>query len=301
MHIVRQTTLAKPVTLSGVGLHSGADCSVTMRPALADSGIVFRVPDGRRRQGAVLIPAAAESIADTRLCTSLGAVGGPVIATAEHVLAAAVIASIDNLVIDVEGGELPILDGSAAPYLDAIERAGARTLRPAKSVIRIIEPVEICDGDRMIRAEPLDGRIIEVAIAFDAGAIGEQSLAIDLNDPASRTRLAHARTFCRLSDVDAMRAAGLSRGGSLDNAIVVDGDQILNPTGLRDPQEFVLHKALDLVGDLALAGAPIIGRIIARRPGHDLNTRFVRALLARKTAFERGQMTAPPALARASG
>jgi UDP-3-O-[3-hydroxymyristoyl] N-acetylglucosamine deacetylase len=196
---------------------------------------------------------------------------------------------------------LPILDGSAAPYLDAIERVGARTLAPAKSVIRIIEPVEVSDGDRLIRAEPFDGRMLAVTIAFEAGAIGEQSLAIDLNDPASRNRLAQARTFCRLSDVNAMRAAGLSRGGSLDNAIVVDGDHILNPAGLRDPQEFALHKALDLIGDLALAGAPIIGRIIARRPGHDLNTQFVRALLARKAACERGQMNALPVMARASG
>jgi UDP-3-O-[3-hydroxymyristoyl] N-acetylglucosamine deacetylase len=299
MRLVRQTTLAQAVTLSGVGLHSGEDCSVTLRPATADSGIVFRVAAGRGSTASALISATGESIADTRLCTSLGAVGGPVIATVEHVMAAASIASIDNLLIDVEGGELPILDGSAAPYLDAIGRAGSIALQSARSVIRILEPVEIKDGDRLIRAEPFDGRVIEIAIAFDVGAIGQQSLALDLNDPAALRRLGHARTFCRLSDVNAMREAGLSLGGSLDNAIVVDGDRILNPAGLRDPQEFALHKALDLLGDLALAGAPIIGRIIARRPGHDLNAQFLRSLLSRKASYERAQMTEPPAMARA--
>lgn len=299
MRLVRQTTLAKPVTLSGVGLHSGEACRATLRPAIADSGIVFRAPAGIGRHNGVLIAASVKSIADTRLCTSLGAVGGPMIATVEHVMAAAAIAAIDNLLIDVDGGELPILDGSAAPYIEAMECAGVMSLQPARNAIRILDPVELKDGDRLIRAEPFDGRVVDIAITFDAGAIGEQSLAVDLNDPASLKRLAQARTFCRLSDVTAMRASGLSRGGSLDNAVVVDGDQILNPAGLRDPQEFALHKALDLVGDLALVGAPIFGRIIARRPGHGLNARFLRLLLAQKASYERTRMTEPPAMARA--
>lgn len=286
MRAHRQTTLAKPVSLAGVGLHSGTECRAVLRPASAGSGVSFR------RVGAggdveAEIRASVSSVAETRLCTCLANDSGRTIATVEHLLAAIAVTSVDNMIVDVDGDELPILDGSAAPFVEAIERAGVETLAAARSAIRVREAVEARDGDRLIRIEPLDRRVLDIEIDFDDPAIGAQSMSIDLDDPAAMRRLSHARTFCRLADVTAMRAAGLSLGGSLDNAIVIDGDRILNPTGLRDPKEFVLHKALDLLGDLRLAEVPIIGRITARRPGHDLNARFLKGLLAERGAYDR--------------
>ncbi len=296
MRAIQQTTLARPVTLSGEGLHSGAPCRATLRPAPANAGVRFRVPDSESGVSG-LIEAIVSSIAGARLCTTLAGGPGRSIATVEHLMAALSIAGVDNLVVEVDGAEMPILDGSAAPFIAAIERVGVKRLAAAREAIRIMAPVEVSDGDRLIRAEPYEGRILDVAIAFDDEAIGAQSLSIDLDDRTAMRRLSQARTFCRLADVTAMREAGFSRGGSLDNAIVVDGDRILNPAGLRDPEEFALHKALDLVGDLRLAGAPIIGRIVARRPGHDLNARFLRRLIGDRAAYERVVMTVPAARA----
>lgn len=290
MRAIRQTTLLRAVSISGVGLHTGAEARATLRPAGADSGIVFR------RNGAA-IPACVAAISDTRLGTTLADAGGACVRTVEHLMAAVAIASIDNLVVDVAGDEMPILDGSAAPWLDAIEGAGLDRLDAPRMFIKVLSPVEESNGVRSIRAIPHDGRRLEIAIDFGAGAIGAQSLTIDLDDAASLRRLARARTFCHLADIEAMRGAGLGNGGSLDNAIVVDGDRILNPAGLRDPDEFVLHKALDLVGDLALAGAPILGAIVARQPGHGLNACFLRKLLGDGSASER--VGAFPPVARA--
>lgn len=289
----RQTTISNSVSLAGVGLHSGADCRVVIGPAAADAGIVFR-----KESGAV-VRAAAAAIADTRLCTRLANDAGDAVAMVEHLMAAFAITSLDNAIIEIDGPELPILDGSAAPYVNAIEAAGVVALSALRPAIVVRAPVEYGDGARVIRAEPHDRRIIEVAIAYDDAAIGAQSLTLDLDQPEDLRRLSRARTFCRLADVEAMRRDGLSLGGSLDNAIVVDGGRILNPEGLRDPGEFALHKALDLIGDLRLAGWPIIGKISARRPGHDLNARFLRHLLASSSAW--AWRPAPPPLAHAGG
>jgi UDP-3-O-[3-hydroxymyristoyl] N-acetylglucosamine deacetylase len=278
MSAADQTTLASPATLSGVGLHSGVMARATLRPAGAGSGVVFRVAIGGAPPS--LIRADAANVIDTRLCTRLGDGAGRSIGTIEHVLAALSICSVDNVLIDVDANEMPILDGSAAPYVEAIGRAGISPQQALRRAIVIDAPFEVVDGARSIRAEPDDGRLLSVEVKFEAGAIGAQGVRLNLGDQRDLVKLARARTFCRLSDVEAMRAKGLARGGSLDNAIVVDGARILNAGGLRDPDEFALHKALDLVGDLRLAGVEIIGRIAARRPGHDLNVRFVRALLA---------------------
>lgn len=274
----RQTTIENSVSLIGVGLHSGADCRVVIGPAAANAGVVFRLGNGAE------IRAAASSVADTRLCTRLANGAGDTVGMVEHLMAAFAIASLDNAILEIEGPELPILDGSAAPYVEAIEKAGVVALAALRPEIRIVAPFDFRDGPRLLRAEPHDGRLIDIAIEFDDPAIGAQSLTLDLDRPEDRRRLAQARTFCRLADVEAMRRAGLSLGGSLDNAIVVDGGRILNPEGLRDPSEFALHKTLDLVGDLRLAGWPIIGKISAQRPGHDVNARFLQHLLASSSA-----------------
>ncbi len=276
-----QTSLSKSVVLEGVGLHGGAPARVTLQPARAGRGVVFR----RRDAGEVL--ACPEAISTTAFNTGLGA-GALSVGTVEHLMAAIALADVDNILVDIDGPELPALDGSAAPWLDAILGAGLRSLDAPRETIRIDAPVAVEDAGRSIRAEPFDGRIVEVSIAFSDAAIGAQKVTLDLDNPADVRRVASARTFCRRADIDGMRAKGLSLGGSLDNAVVVDDERVLNPSGLRDSQEFALHKALDLIGDLRLAGAPIIGRIVAERPGHDLNARFVGALARAERAFARG-------------
>jgi UDP-3-O-[3-hydroxymyristoyl] N-acetylglucosamine deacetylase len=268
-----QTTLAKAVFIDGAGLHSAAAASVVLRPAPAGRGVVFR------RAGGGETPARRDMISATRLNTGLGT-GAARVATVEHLMAAIALAGVDNILIDIDGPELPALDGSAAPWLDALLHAGLRPLEAPREAITITAPVAVEDAGRSIRGEPFAGRIVEVSIDFPDAAIGAQSVRLDLDDPCDVRRVARARTFCRLAEVEELRAGGLSLGGSFDNAVVVDGARVLNPSGLRDPDEFALHKALDLIGDLRLAGAPIIGRIIAHRPGHDLNARFLAALAA---------------------
>jgi UDP-3-O-[3-hydroxymyristoyl] N-acetylglucosamine deacetylase len=293
MELQSQTTLARAAVAEGVGLHSGASARVTLRPAAPGRGIVLR------RAGAGEIVAGHDAISCTDHNTGLGE-GERRVATVEHLMAALALAEIDNILVEIDGPELPALDGSAAPWLDAIFAAGIRDLDVPRETIRVTAPVVVEDAaGRSVRAEPCDGRIIEVSISFRDAAIGAQKVTLDLDNPADVRRVASARTFCSRADIEALRAKGLSRGGSLDNAVVVDGDSILNPSGLRDPLEFALHKALDLIGDLRLAGAPIIGRIIAVRPGHDLNARFLAALARANGSVVRGRDAAGPLRASA--
>lgn len=297
MRVVSQSTLETPITLSGVGLHSGVPCRVTLRPASADAGIAFHlIREDGGRQGAPFAARVA-AVCETRLGTCLRGADGRVVRTVEHLLAAISIAAIDNLLIEVEGPEIPVMDGSASPFLDAIDQAGTAPLPAARTALKLRAPVEVRDGDRFIRATPDAGRRLDVSIAFADAAIGGGSISLDLDRPQTLGRLVRARTFCRLADIEAMREAGLGRGGSLDNAIVVDGGRILNEGGLRDPDEFVLHKALDMVGDFALAGTPIIGRIEAMKPGHDLNIEFLRRLTAATAPVDRLVLEEKPVLA----
>ena len=271
-----ETSVIASAEVAGVGLHSGESVRLRIQPAPAGAGLAFRRSDlGPMAEASAKV----SNVVATTLGTQLAGDGGSAARTVEHVLAALALNGVDNALLDLTAAEAPIVDGSAAPFAAAIEAAGIQRLSAPRRYLTISTPIELTDGDRLIRAEPFDGRRLDVEIAFDDAAIGAQSTSLDLAEVKARQRLLAARTFCRRADIDAMRAAGFCRGGSLENAIVVDGETILNPEGLRDPDEFVLHKALDLVGDLALVGAPIVGRIVARRPGHDLNTRFA-ALLA---------------------
>lgn len=277
-----QTTLARPGAVDGAGLHTGAPVRLALRPAPAGTGVVFhradlRHGDGSRFRGAEAdIPARADLVVETRRGTMLANAHGASVMTVEHLLAAFVLCGVDNAVVHLTGPEAPILDGSAAPFIDLIEQCGLAGLGAPREIVEIVAPVEVRAEDRFVRIEPDETRRLEVEIDFAEAAIGRQRVALRLD--SARERLAGARTFCTLGEVEAMRAAGLALGGSLDNALVVDGDRLLNEEGLRDPAEFALHKALDLVGDLALVGAPVIGRVIARKPGHDLNTRLARAI-----------------------
>ncbi len=273
MRYVVQSTVARESSVEGVGLHSGVSARVVLRPAAAGQGVRFR------RAGAAEIAASPGAVGNTNFNTGLGD-GAARVATVEHLMAAIALAGVDNLIVEIDGPELPALDGSAAPWLELLAASGVRALNAPREAIRILAPVSVEDPDgRTIRAEPFDGRIVDVSISFSDAVIGVQRVSINLDIAADVKRVASARTFCRQSDIEALRAKGLSLGGSFDNAVVVDGARVLNPSGLRDAHEFALHKALDLIGDLRLAGAPIIGHIIADRPGHDLNARFVSALL----------------------
>lgn len=270
----QQASIAAPVSFAGPGLHSGLACRVTISAARAGSGIYFR-----RTGSAEVIRAAASSVTNTQLSTALGAGGAGSVATVEHLLAALAILGVDNAAIEVDGPEVPILDGSAAPFISAIEGVGLQLQAQARFCYRVNRPLRIEDRDRYIALEPSQKRTVQVSIDFADAAIGKGEVFLDMDDPVDmHSRLAPARTFCRLADVAELRQRGLALGGSLENAVVVDADRLLNREGLRDPHEFALHKALDLVGDLALLGAPILGGLRAHKSGHDLNAAFARRI-----------------------
>lgn len=273
-----QRTLRSSIDCVGTGLHSGRRTRLALHPAPSGSGIVFRRSDLGRD-----IPARFDHVVDTRLCTVLGLPDDPAarIGTVEHVLAALTGAGVHNALVEVDGPEVPILDGSAGDFLFLIDCAGLVEQDERADCIEVCRRIRVTDGDAFAELRPAAfGLDLALSIAFDAAAIGRQALTLRLTPESFRAELAHARTFTLLREVEAMRAAGLARGGSLDNAVVVDGARVLNPAGLRMADEFVRHKLLDVVGDLALAGAPLRGRFVAHRSGHALNNRLLHALFA---------------------
>lgn len=281
-----QQTLKAPIDCVGTGLHGGQRVSMTLRPAEADTGIVFH-----RSDLGVAISARYDTVVETRLCTMLGLPDQPEarIGTVEHVMAALAACEIDNAVVELDGPEVPILDGSAAPFLFLIECAG-RVAQPApRRMIEIVQPVRVEEEDGFAELRPAgplaSGLEMALSIAFDAPAIGRQALSLRLSESAFRRELARARTFCLASEIADLQAAGLARGGSLENAVVVDQARVLNPAGLRMPDEFVRHKLLDAVGDLALAGVALRGCFVGHRSGHTLNNRLLRALFADPSAW----------------
>jgi UDP-3-O-[3-hydroxymyristoyl] N-acetylglucosamine deacetylase len=281
-----QRTLKAPIGCVGVGLHSGRRVSLTLRPAEADSGILFRRTDIDAE-----IPAAYSNVVDTRLCTVVGLADRPEarVGTVEHLMAALAAAGIDNVVVEVDGPEIPVLDGSAAPFLFLIDCAGIRELSSLRAAIEVTRTFRGEDGAGFaeLRPEPTGTPALNMAVSieFDAPAIGRQALSLMLGPSVFRKTVASARTFTLVSEVAAIQAAGLGRGGSLENAVIVDGAKVLNPEGLRMTDEFVRHKLLDAVGDLALAGAALHGRFVAHRPGHALNNRLLQALFADDEAW----------------
>jgi UDP-3-O-[3-hydroxymyristoyl] N-acetylglucosamine deacetylase len=277
-----QRTLRSAISCVGIGLHSGRRASLTMRPAPAGSGIVVRRTD-LGTAGAVDIPARFDHVIDTRLCTVLGMPDAPElrVGTVEHVMAALAGCGVHNAVLEVDGPELPILDGSAHDFVFLIDCAGIVEQDRPVEAIEVLRPVRVAQGESYAELRPgAHGLDMAASIAFDAAAIGRQALTLRLGPSVFRSRLARARTFTLASDVEHLRQAGLALGGSLDNAVVVDGAAVLNPGGLRMPDEFVRHKLLDAVGDLALAGAVLRGSYVAHRPGHALNNALLRALFA---------------------
>ena len=265
---------------AGIGVHSGAHVRLVLSPAPVDSGIVFIRTDVRGVDST--IRAHADSISQTRNCTSISNAAGVELATIEHLMSACAGLGVDNLTVEVDGPELPILDGSSAPFVQVLLNAGIRQQHINQRVIRILQPIEVRMGAKsaaLLPAEDFDGLDMDVTIRFADPAICVQRRHVQLTPQSFLSEIADARTFGFLADVEVMRAAGLGRGASMDNTLVVDGGRVVNPEGLRFDDEFVRHKMLDAVGDLAMAGAPICGRFVADQPGHALNARLVRALL----------------------
>lgn len=280
----RQHTLRNAISCAGVGLHSGRKINLSLRPGAPDTGIVFH-----RTDLGIDIPARFDAVVDTRLCTVIAAPGHPQarVGTVEHIMAALAGCGIDNARIDVDGPEIPALDGSSAPFVFLIDCAGRDEQATSRGMIEVLKRVRVEDGEAFaeLRPAPAACLSLSLSIAFPARVIGRQAYSMVLTDQGFRREIAECRTFTLLGEIEALREAGLARGGSLDNAIVVDDDKVLNLSGLRRRDEFVRHKMLDAVGDLALAGQPIRGAFIGHRSGHALNNRLLHSLLGDPTAW----------------
>lgn len=267
-----------------MGLHTGVKVSMTLRPAHEDTGIVFRRVD---LPAAPTVRALASLVTDTRLSTCIEENGGKV-ATIEHLMSALSGMGIDNAYVDIDGPEVPLLDGSAAPFIYLLREAGLMTQRSAKRYLKIKRAVELKEGDKHVSLAPHDGFRIDFSIDFDHPVFEKsgKAVALDFARTSFVSEVARARTFGFVSEVEAMRKAGLGRGASLDNVIVIDDFRVLNSEGLRFDDEFVKHKALDAVGDLYLAGGQIMGAFVGHKSGHAMNNQVLRKLLADQTAWE---------------
>ena len=282
--MLKQRTLKAATKTTGVGLHTGARVELGLRPAPADTGIVFNRTDLAQP---VAIPAQAANVGDTRLSSTLRA-GGTSVSTVEHLMSALAGVGIDNLFVDVAGPEIPIMDGSAGPFVFLLQSAGIVEQLASKRYVRVVQSVEVSDGDKWARFEPFDGFKLDFTIDFPHPVFGSENrqVVVDFAENSYAKEIARARTFGFMQDVDAMRAAGLGLGGSLQNAIVLDEFKVLNSEGLRYDNEFVRHKVLDAIGDIYLLGHALIGQYTAYKSGHGLNNQLARALLARPEAFE---------------
>jgi UDP-3-O-[3-hydroxymyristoyl] N-acetylglucosamine deacetylase len=284
---IRQHTLRNAISCSGVGLHSGSNTTLTLRPAEADKGIVFRRVDARGK--GALIPALWSNVTDTRLNTCISNADGISVRTIEHLMSALAGLGVDNAVIEIDGEEVPVMDGSAAPFVFLIECAGLVEQAAPRQVIKLLKPVVVRDGDKVAVLRPDNDFTLSMEIEFAAAAIGRQQMSLSVDCDSFKAEVSRARTFGFEQEVEAMRAAGLGRGGSLENAVVIagDGSSVLNEEGLRYDDEFVRHKLLDALGDLALAGSRLQAHFVGVRTGHALNNSLLRALFADGTAWVR--------------
>ena len=275
-----QTTIQRPVSAHGVGLHTGVHGELRLVPAPADAGIAFRRSD----LDFFRIEAHGSNVARVSYATSLMK-QGVLLSTTEHLLAAIYSCGIDNIYIDIDAIEVPILDGSAEPFMQLLDEAGVRKLRRKRRYLKVLKPVEVVEDGRRIGIYPADEFRVCCYVDFPHPMVGQQEVEMAVNAESFREVLSRARTFCFEADIEPLRAMGLIRGGSLDNAIVLTKDGVLNGP-LRYADEFGRHKALDLIGDLALVGLPLLGRIEARKAGHALHTQLVSSLLADATAWK---------------
>ncbi len=281
--LVRQHTVKNRIVCTGIGLHSGHRVTMVIAPAPTGSGIVFRRTD--LAAGAASVPARFDRATDLVLGTNIANEAGVRVGTVEHLLAALSGLGIDNAVIELDGPEVPVMDGSSAPFVFLIECADRQEQAAPRRYIEILKRVEVRDQERLAALEPDDSFAVSVEIDFDNAVVGSQHCVFTVGDGVFKAELSRARTFGFAGDVERLHALGLALGGSLDNAVVVSGDRVLNEGGLRYADEFARHKALDAIGDLYLAGAPLLGRFIGVRSGHALNNRLLQALFADETAW----------------
>ena len=286
MKVGRQKTLREIATLSGIGVHSGLPARLTLHPADAGSGIVFfrtGLEGGRERE----VRAEVANVTATEFATVLGDSSGPLVSTAEHVLAALRGLGVDNAVVEIDGPEVPIMDGSAAAVVDAIDQAGIKVLDQPCQYIRVLKPVRVIKDRAIGELRPYArGFRVEAEIEFDHPLIGKQAFGFECRPETFRQQVARARTFGFMRDVAKLWSAGYAMGASLENTLVIADNRVLNPEGLRFRDEFIRHKVLDAIGDLALAGAPLLGAYRSVRGGHKLNCAVLSALLADSTAWD---------------
>lgn len=279
----RQTTIGREIELTGTGVHSGARVSLVLHPAEADTGYRFLV--SKRGRIVSEIPAHIDYVKNLTLCTVLGDDTGTTVSTVEHLLAALRGLNIDNCYIEVDAREVPIMDGSSAAFVAAIDGVGIRELQQPRKFIKVLKPVEVREGDSWGELRPHSSFHLDVEIAFETPLIGHQRYSLEMSSGAFRNEISRARTFGFMRDVENLWKAGLALGASLDNTVALADDRVINPEGLRYPQEFVRHKMLDAVGDMALAGAPILGSYRSVKGGHRLNAYVVRKLLSDAEAW----------------
>jgi UDP-3-O-[3-hydroxymyristoyl] N-acetylglucosamine deacetylase len=279
----RQTTLAREVELGGTGVHSGAPVSLVLHPAEADVGLRFLVSKRGRITSEII--ATVDNVKNLTLCTVLGDDAGVTVGTVEHLLAALRGLEVDNCYIEIDSKEVPIMDGSATAFVDAIDEVGVRQLSAPRKFLKVLKTVRVEENGCWGEVSPHSGFYCDVEINFDSPVIGRQRMAWELSPHVFRNELAHARTFGFMSDVEKLWKAGLALGASLDNSIAIGDDKIMNKEGLRDPKEFVRHKMLDAVGDLALSGPPMLCAYRSVRGGHRLNAHVLKALFADADAW----------------
>jgi len=279
-----QVTIADRVTLSDIGVHSGNPVSITLHPADPDTGIIFQAINPKT--GAeVEIDATWRSVAATELCTVIASSCGTTIATIEHLMAAFLGLGIDNVVVEIDGDEVPVMDGSSDHFVDAIDQVGLTVSAKPRRYLQVLKPVRIDRGDSFAEFLPFDGRRFDITIDFDTPLIGRQRLDIDLSPAVFRNEIARARTFGYVRDVEKLWSLGYARGSSLENSVAISDDRVLNPEGTRWADEFVRHKALDAIGDIALAGMPVLGHYRSYKGGHKLNYLVLKALFEDRSAW----------------
>jgi len=283
--MIRQRTIKQSVAVTGIGLHKGDKVTMTLRPAPANTGIIFRRID---LEPYVDIPADAGLVGDTMLCTCLSNEEGHTISTVEHLSSALAGLGIDNIIVEVNSNELPIMDGSASPFIFLLQSAGIEELNTSKKFIRINKPVRVEEGDKWAEFNPFDGFRIDFQIDFNHPVIrqSKQHMVLDFSSDSYIDKVSRARTFGFLNDLEYMHSNNLALGGSMDNAVALDEFRVLNQEGLRYQDEFVKHKILDAVGDLYLAGHSIIGELKAYKSGHGLNNKLLNQLLAQQECWE---------------
>jgi UDP-3-O-[3-hydroxymyristoyl] N-acetylglucosamine deacetylase len=279
----KQKTISKPITITGIGLHTGNNVSMTLNPALPNTGLVFRIKKG---ESAVFIKAIYNNVHSTELCTLLSDGNGNNISTVEHILSALHGLEIDNVYIDLDSNEVPVCDGSSIIFINSLKKNGFQSQDNFKKFIKIKKVIEVKDNEKIARVSPFDQTMITCNVEYPHKCIGKQSISLTLTPDLYETQISSARTFGFIKDVDKLKEKGLILGGSLDNAIVLDDEKVLNKDGLRFADEFVRHKVLDFIGDISLAGYKIIGSFYTSHSGHELNLKLLKEIFSSNDNWE---------------